>query len=897
MANNVEITVLSQLEKETTNIIANLKEIITLANKVLSNNKGSVSSPAGLSGQQTNNAALTASIKAQSAALTELQQKYNAIIQSQGKSTTSTRGNTSATRENSVANQILRAETDRNIRANTLLGGAYARASAQLLILKKQAKDYAIALGETHPKTLQAVKDANDFGNRIKSADAVVGDFQRNVGNYSGSLSKGFASAYSGLRQLAILIPGIGIAGLIGAASEAIIDLVKNIAGANKGIRTLAENRNDLNNAIKEGNKLAGDEIGKLDILYKTATNVNLSIAQREKAVNKLQELYPSYFANIDDEIIRNGKAKDSYLALRDAIFDSSRAKAVQNELEKRAQERFEKELKIRETIALYDERSINAAASESITNSRNDASPGITIKKTAEENRAIAKFQKAEAEKRLKEFLKASLKEDDLLLKAQEELYGKSAKLEADRIKTRGESQKKAVDDYSSSSIKAIEAQIEALKKFRDSVDYDGEIYGTVGNQINLLEVILKGLQQTAEKGIDVKLKINKEFDGSFDISDKKYIAELSEDIKKEFDEAYGYVDSLGEKHQGYVQYLSETQKATFRDLTEQYAQALDAGDAKEAAYIKKKIEDFQKYGNSIKSYIDTFKGIDGFGTLFKILNKEISGFGENFQATFLAITESAQEAFKFISGASDENFNAEYDRLERQKDVSIKFAGESTSAQESIQKQYEDRKRDIANREAKSKKQLAIFNILIDTAQAVVAALPNIPLSIAVGAIGLVEAGIVASQEVPRFFDGGVHKGGLMMVNDGGGTNYRETIVTPTGNVIQPSGRDVLMNAPAGTQIFTPDQWAFNEWLSGYMGKNGINMAFRKFSNMPNSTSSAGMSDDQINRIVSAISNQPGIEMKLDKKGLETYVIRDGMRKISMNNSTFIKTNIHSR
>ena len=73
-----------------------------------------------------------------------------------------TRSNVNAakgSRDYAVAQQIVRAETDRNFRANTLLAGAYAKASAQLLILKKQAKDYAISLGESHPKTQQAIKE------------------------------------------------------------------------------------------------------------------------------------------------------------------------------------------------------------------------------------------------------------------------------------------------------------------------------------------------------------------------------------------------------------------------------------------------------------------------------------------------------------------------------------------------------------------------------------------------------------------------------------------------------------------------------------------------------------------------------------------------------------------
>jgi hypothetical protein len=55
-----------------------------------------------------------------------------------------------------------------------------------------KAKNYAITLGENHPITIQAVKDAKDLGDFLKRIDASVGQNQRNVGNYS--------SAFEGLR-------------------------------------------------------------------------------------------------------------------------------------------------------------------------------------------------------------------------------------------------------------------------------------------------------------------------------------------------------------------------------------------------------------------------------------------------------------------------------------------------------------------------------------------------------------------------------------------------------------------------------------------------------------------------------------------------------------------------
>ncbi len=96
-----------------------------------------------------------------------------------------------------------------------------------------------------------------------------------------------------------------------------------------------------LNDVMMEGTQAAGAEIAQLEILYKRATNVRLSMEERLKAVKDLKAQFPGYFGQINDEIILNGKATRSYHELRAAIVASARAKAAQAELEKREGERL----------------------------------------------------------------------------------------------------------------------------------------------------------------------------------------------------------------------------------------------------------------------------------------------------------------------------------------------------------------------------------------------------------------------------------------------------------------------------------------------------------------------------------------------------------------------------
>ena len=64
---------------------------------------------------------------------------------------------------------------------------------------------------------------------------------------------------------------------------------------------------------------------------------------------------------------------------------------------------------------------------------------------------------------------------------------------------------------------------------------------------------------------------------------------------------------------------------------------------------------------------------------------------------------------------------------------------------------------------KQAKRDKALAIFQAIVSTARAVAEALPNIPLSILVGAAGLIQIGAIQSQPLPKFEKGGLIGGKL--------------------------------------------------------------------------------------------------------------------------------------
>lgn len=115
--------------------------------------------------------------------------------------------------------------------------------------------------------------------------------------------------------------------------------------------KTLTDNTKEFNEALNNENQEIGKEISNLKILYSTATDTNKSYKERLDAVHKLQENYPSYFGNIKDEIIMNGKAQSSYEALTTSIRASARARAAKSILEKKEAERLLKDKELSDKI------------------------------------------------------------------------------------------------------------------------------------------------------------------------------------------------------------------------------------------------------------------------------------------------------------------------------------------------------------------------------------------------------------------------------------------------------------------------------------------------------------------------------------------------------------------
>lgn len=200
---------------------------------------------------------------------------------------------------------------------------------AAVAALRKERDALALSTGKISATIKQTTAELATNTTQLKAQTVAV----KQMESAGTGFAKGATEIYSGLRKIAYIIPGLGIAGLISLISGPLIDAftewIKSIDKVTDAQKALQANRQNLNDIYENGNKEAAKEITNLKILYDAATSVNLSMKDRLAAVKGLQNEFPDYFKNIETENILNGRSKGVYDQLTDSIIRTARAKAA----------------------------------------------------------------------------------------------------------------------------------------------------------------------------------------------------------------------------------------------------------------------------------------------------------------------------------------------------------------------------------------------------------------------------------------------------------------------------------------------------------------------------------------------------------------------------------------
>jgi hypothetical protein len=365
-----------------------------------------------------------------------------------------------------------------------------------------------------------------------------------------------------------------------------------------------------LNTAIANGNKAALSEVSTLDRLYKSSTDVKLGIDERKAAYQRLQELYPAYFKNIDFENLKNAQSVGIYKELRQAIFDKSKAAAIGNELDKRAQERLEGEIERQQKIQKIRERiiEINKGGEKQLLAEGSISKGTADVYKTKNELLATQyRFLKQIKQEQIDADALAQ-KEDRYLLGVKSELDQKSAKLTENEI-----ARQKAI-------IAQTGVQVEAV---------GGLKVGTIAYYESLIELARKAQREVATNSTEfdiLKTKIDG-YQKQIDAISKKGIKIPKPEIPN--------ADSEGVFIPTFSLEDLENQISYYRELQSRFSNATEEG--------KRKYQEFEDLITGTQLVINDIKGTEKVKTTVEDLKSTAVSLQEDFNAAI----ESTLEGF----------------------------------------------------------------------------------------------------------------------------------------------------------------------------------------------------------------------------------------------------------
>lgn len=440
----------------------------------------------------------------------------------------------------------------------------------------------------------------------IAGIAAAIGPLLTGVGGLL-TLVPNLITKFNALKTAFVGLQSIVLANPYTALAIAIAAIVGGLILWYSNTKQTVSAQQSLNEAIQNGNKAASSEIATLDRLYAASTNVKTGIKERKAAYESLQQLYPAYFKNIDFENLKNAQSIGIYKELREAIFNKSRAKAIENELQKRADERIEKELEIKNKIAATEAEILRikkASTDTVIKGSAAEKTTDVVIRRSDQivAQTKLLKIQRAE----LDNFTKNALSSDQILLDSKAEYDAKTSKLTENEIQRQ--------KDIAGANALTVEG-VDALK------------FGTIAYYESLISLAQKSQKEVALNSTAFELLQNK-IDGY-----QKKIDAISQQgpIKLPKPE----LPTLGEFDLPELPSFSlqdlKGQKAYFEQIREQFS---------------KTSQDYILLSENIENTKIKIKGIEGFDEI----NTQFEGFKVKvieFKEQINSVIESAVEGF----------------------------------------------------------------------------------------------------------------------------------------------------------------------------------------------------------------------------------------------------------
>lgn len=299
------------VENQTLQLISALKQVIAEQKHQLEVNKA-----AGISYTQetANIQALTGQVRGLEAGLKSLKK----------------------TKEETAKTQAIDIDTEAVTRKTNNLKMQFSQVARELPSLAMGPQMFILAISNNLPMLADAIAD-------VRKQNELLG-------NKGVPVWKQLAGAVFSWQTALVAAISLGI-----VYGKEIGNWVSSLFKAKKELIDTQKIQNELNKVQVEGGKSAAEEAAKLKILYEASLDTSKSMKERNKAVDELQKMYPSYFGKLSNEEILAGKASDAYDRLTKSIISSAKARATMNKMVDEQGKILENEQKINDAYSRLD--------------------------------------------------------------------------------------------------------------------------------------------------------------------------------------------------------------------------------------------------------------------------------------------------------------------------------------------------------------------------------------------------------------------------------------------------------------------------------------------------------------------------------------------------------------
>lgn len=220
-------------------------------------------------------------------------------------------------------------------------------------------------------------------------------------------------------------------------------------------------------------------------------------------------------------------------------------------------------------------------------------------------------------------------------------------------------------------------------------------------------------------------------------------------------------------------------------------------------------KRKDVDIFGMTRDQWAEMFDNLEESKDKAAAIGEAISAFGGAFSEAFGTVSNLMTAMEERDLKNFEKSQNKKKKLLERQLKSGTISQERYNEAVQLLDEQTDAKREEMERKQAKREKLQAVFNSLINTAVAVTAALPNIPLSIIVAAMGAAETAAILATPLPGAEDGGMI--GVDREQDGKHfyaeftPRKRGFIRRPT--VIRTTNGQPILTAEAGTEYVVPN------------------------------------------------------------------------------------------